>query len=132
MPLLAKVLSELSGDVASYVQRLAEEAPAPLDQLRTELRTYSRELAAAAERDPQVDAELGLELAGACRGLLDRLTVPVDPEIHRLVHSGIRYFLLDEDADPDTDSWLGLDDDVEVLNAVLAVLGHADLQVAYD
>lgn len=132
MPLLAKMLADLPGDVAPYVQRLAEEDPLPLPLLRRQLRTYSRELAELAQADPQVDAELGLELAGACRAMLDRLPAELDPEVHRAVHAGVRYFLLDDDADPDTQSWLGLDDDVEVINVLLEQLDMRDLLVAYD
>ena len=132
MSVLSEVLSQLPGDVAPYVGRLAEQEPAAVDQLRSELRAYSRELAELARTDPQVDAELGLELAGACRTLLERLESPIDPVVHRVVHACIRYFLLDDDADPDTASWLGLDDDVEVFNVVVVALGHSDLRVALD
>ncbi|MFT4622638.1 MAG: uncharacterized membrane protein YkvA (DUF1232 family) [Myxococcota bacterium] len=132
MPLLAKTLAALPGDVAPYFQRLADEEPTPIVELRRELRRYSGQLRDAAQADPQIDAELGLELADACRGLLDRLPAEPTPEVLRVIQAAIRYFLLDDDADPDMGSTLGLDDDVEVVNVVLGLLGMNDLKVAFD
>jgi len=40
-----------------------------------------------------------------------------------------RYFILDEDNEPDTKSLLGFDDDIKVLNFVLRKLGKSTLEV---
>ncbi len=46
-----------------------------------------------------------------------------------LIVGAARYFIDDEDVEPDTTSVLGLDDDAEVLNYVLETIGRADLTV---
>ncbi len=130
MPLLARVLATLPGDVAPFFQGLAEGDPIPMPKLKADVREYARALQEAAVADPEIDAELGLELAGACRALLDRLGTPVDDEVHRVVSAAVMYFLLEDDADPDMAGFLGLDDDAEVVNVVAEILGHPDLQVA--
>jgi hypothetical protein len=46
-----------------------------------------------------------------------------------MVQAAVRYFLIEDDADGDLDSILGLDDDADVMNAVLRHLGYDDWQV---
>lgn len=130
MPLLARVLATLPGDVAPFFQGLTERDPVPMAKLKADVREYGRALQAASVADPEVDAELGLELAGACRALLDRLGPSVDDEVHRVVSATVMYFLLEDDADPDMAGFLGLDDDAEVVNTVAELLGYPDLQVS--
>ena len=47
------------------------------------------------------------------------------PDAERLaIQAAVRYFVLEDDAESDLNSVIGLDDDAEVVNAVLRHLGH--------
>ncbi|MEM7802040.1 MAG: hypothetical protein AAF633_22795 [Chloroflexota bacterium] len=46
-----------------------------------------------------------------------------------LVVGAIRYFVLEYDAEPDTASTSGLDDDIQVVNAVVQALGRPELVI---
>ena len=47
----------------------------------------------------------------------------------RLIVGAARYFVADDDAEPDTQSILGLDDDLAVFNHVATQIGEPDLRI---
>ncbi|MEM7157578.1 MAG: hypothetical protein AAF799_32360 [Myxococcota bacterium] len=98
------------------------------DALRAELGAYARDLTKRTDDNELVDAGLGRALTRACTGLIDR-TESADESTRRLVQGAVRYFIDEDDAEPDRDSLWGLDDDVAVCNAVARHLGHEDLIV---
>lgn len=53
------------------------------------------------------------------------------PDQQRLVVGAARYFVSQDDEYPDTDTILGLDDDVSVFNHVIEQLGRSDLKMHY-
>jgi uncharacterized membrane protein YkvA (DUF1232 family) len=69
---------------------------------------------------------LGFALADASMKLLTTLKDDTPEERRAAIQAAVRYFVIEDDADSDLDSILGLDDDAEVLNAVLKHLGHDD------
>jgi len=124
------MLDELLSDTRPVVEKLLLEPARSAATLRASLDTFDAELPKAAEH-PLVDEQTAMRLSIACRALLDR--VDTDPEHLRLAQVAVRYLVMDEDADSDTDSPFGFDDDVEVYNAVCGHLGHADLLIeGYD
>ena len=105
--------------------------PVPADALRAELGAYARDLAKRTTDNDMVDASLGQDLTRVCTGLIDR-TEEADENTRRLVQGAVRYFIDEDDAEPDRDSMWGLDDDRAVCNAVARHLGYDDLVLAVD
>ncbi len=64
------------------------------------------------------------QITERCRVMLDRWNA-LSPESRRLVAAAVRYFALRDDAVDDIGSELGLVDDAQVVNAVLAHFGFA-------
>ncbi len=72
-----------------------------------------------------IDPKLARELVATTQRLLGTLDETTPERTRRLVQAAVRYLVVEDDADGDLDSILGLDDDAEVLNAVLVQLGRA-------
>ena len=97
----------------------------PVHELFTEVKAYENALAQRAEwRDTDVDPALARALVEASSRLLGTLNDDTPETTRRMVQAAVRYFVIEDDADSDLDSILGLDDDAEVMNAVLVKLGH--------
>ncbi len=97
----------------------------PVHELFKEVREYQDALAKRSEwTDDDVDPALARELAEASLRLLGTLSDDTPETTRRLIQAAVRYFVIEDDADGDLDSILGLDDDAEVVNAVLRHLGH--------
>ena len=123
-------LDELLSDTRPVVEALLREEPIALSDLRASIDTFETELPSA-DQHPLVDDATALRLSRGCRALLD--AVAADPERLRLAQVAVRYLVMDEDADSDTESPFGFDDDVEVFNAVCEELGLPELVlVGYD
>jgi uncharacterized membrane protein YkvA (DUF1232 family) len=109
---------------------LCAEELRPVHELFKEVRDYQQTIKQRSQwRDADVDPTLANTLAEASLRLLGTLKDASPESTRRLVQAAVRYFVIEEDADSDLDSILGLDDDAEVLNAVLRKLGHADWQI---
>ena len=109
---------------------LMQQPLLPVHELYEQLSDYEAELAKRRRsRDPDVDATLARELVVACRRLLDTLSKQTPPHTQHMVQAAVRYFIIEDDAEADLDSILGLDDDAEVVNAVLQKLGYIDWMV---
>ncbi len=98
----------------------------PVHQLFKEVRDYQQTIKQRSQwKDSDVDPTLANSLAEACLRLLGTLNDSSPESTRQLVQAAVRYFVIEDDADGDLDSILGLDDDAEVVNAVLSKLGHA-------
>lgn len=102
----------------------------PVNELFAQVRRYQQSITQASNVNDDVDPGLARSLASAALKLLG--TVKEDtPEGHkRAIQAAVRYLIIEDDAESDTDSVIGLDDDTEVLNAVLRHLGHGAWAVA--
>ena len=107
--------------------RLHDAAPASLAELRSELRAYVGRLGSAATANEMLDATLCEAISRCCEGLLDMLEKDADEATHRLVQAAVRYFVIEEDIEPDRETLWGLDDDAVVCGAVASHLGRDDL-----
>lgn len=97
----------------------------PVHELFKEVRDYQHALAKRSQwTDDDVDPALARGLAEASLRMLGTLSDDTPESTRRLVQAAVRYFVIEDDADSDLDSILGLDDDAEVINAVLRHLGH--------
>jgi uncharacterized membrane protein YkvA (DUF1232 family) len=130
---MSKELGDLEGipDAARplWTQLVAEDLK-PVHELFADVRTYQKALAQRSEwRDDDVDPALANGLAEATIKLLGTLGDETPERTRRMVQAAVRYFVIEHDADGDMDSILGLDDDADVVNAVLRALGHQGWQV---
>lgn len=101
----------------------------PEDELRAKVDEYVevlRSLREDLERD--IDMAQAEALADRSRRLLDSVTPMTSEEDRRLIQTAIRYFLDASDAQRDLRPG-GLDDDVEVMNAVVSSLLRTDLLI---
>lgn len=111
---------------ALWTKLIAEERR-PVHELVKEVKKYEQAIAQRSTvRNADVDPTLGNALAAASMKLLTTLKDDTPPERRIAIQAAVRYFVIEDDADSDLDSILGLDDDAEVLNAVMRHLGHDD------
>ncbi len=109
------------------VRDLLAEDPIPTDQLRADLASHLGSLTAHSARHEFIDLETATLLNSVCHRLLDRLAAGDSEDHRRMVQAAVRYFLLDDDAESDLHSPIGFDDDAQVVRAVAAAVGAADL-----
>lgn len=120
-------LAELPGipEAARELWRqLLDQELVPTQELQSELRAYQQAIGRSAQWSDEVDPVLARSLADRCIKLLSTIDEKTDEEHRRAIQAAVRYFVLEDDAESDLDSVIGLDDDAEVLNAVLTYLGH--------
>lgn len=103
-------------------------SPAERGALRAAVQRHLLELRQAARRDELLPVDLAEDLAARLDVLLAELD-SLPPDSQPLVVGAARYFVSDEDAIPDREGVLGLDDDVAIFNAVARRIGRADLQI---
>jgi hypothetical protein len=77
-----------------------------------------------------LDVVIVEKIAGILKNLLVKIET-YSKEKQRLIVGAARYFVKSNDAQADLGSLLGFDDDVEVLNYVLAELGHNDMRIQH-
>ena len=131
---MSDALTDLEGIPAAarnlWVQLCGEELR-PVHELFKDVRGYQQALAKRSTwQDDDFDPQLARSLADAALKLLGTLNEDTPEPTRRLVQAAVRYFVIEDDADSDLGSILGLDDDAEVLNAVLRHLGYGEWVVA--
>jgi hypothetical protein len=104
---------------ASFERLLVGPVPSPHELLHA-LEGHARvlELALTGQRS----LSFVRQITDRCRAMLDRWGT-LGPDARRAVAAAVRYFALRDDAVDDIGSELGLVDDAQVVNAVLAHLG---------
>lgn len=121
-------ISGIPHESQALFDRLHDAPLAAVAELRAELQAYVARIATMTPANELVDAELGEAICRCCEGLLDMLEDDAANEAwHRLVQAAVRYFVAEEDVEPDRDSLWGLDDDAAVCGAVALHVGREDL-----
>lgn len=105
-------------------------SPDELNGLRTDVIRYGDQIRAALRTNEFIDIKLVERITECLTFHLD-LYAEFLPEQQKLIVGAARYFIQQNDAEPDTMSVLGFDDDVEVLNYVLEKIGHAQFKVNF-
>ena len=99
-----------------------------IPQLRQTIDQHLHEIVHALGSNEFLDVVTAQRVTKVLGTLLD--DYPSYPESHRaLIVGAVRYFIKADDAEPDTSSLLGLDDDVTVLNYVVDQLGAGELKI---
>lgn len=92
-------------------------------ELRERVHAYLGGLEGAAREHEFMDVATGRELGERCLRLLDRVASSQSEDERRAVQAAVLYYVLDEDAESDTGSPIGFDDDREVVAAAERYLG---------
>ena len=96
--------------------------------LQQEIRRHLQDFHLALRQNEFLDTDMADRLSNTLIKLFDGYASY--PERHqKLIVGAARYFVSPNDADPDTTSLLGLDDDTAVLNYVLDTIGKPELKV---
>ena len=120
------VFDDVPEGAREVVEALLLEPTVPEAALLVELSAHLETIHAAAGQNEFLDVSLALRLTEVSRALIGE-SRRRDDGARRLVQAAVRYFIIDDDADPDLESVCGLDDDAEVCNAVARALGRNDL-----
>ncbi|MEZ4228819.1 MAG: hypothetical protein R3B89_06630 [Polyangiaceae bacterium] len=104
--------------------------PVHLIHLKDEMRAQLDNFREAANEHEMLPIDLAQELHDKLNVLFRQMGT-YSPEQQRLVVGAARYFVSEQDEYPDTETILGLDDDVSVFNHVVALLGRDDLRMHY-
>lgn len=120
---------ELDSEEQACLEALVREPVLPRADLLAELTAYQTSLPELAAAHPMMDLDLAQRIGAACERLMSLHddTAPLDQR--RLIQAAVRYFIEDEDAAGDLESYMGFDDDAEVVNAVATHLGHPDWRI---
>ena len=97
-------------------------------QLKVQIRLHVQEARQALRHNEFLDVTTAEQVAELLIKLLDEYE-DYPKEQQALIVGAARYFAQTEDAEPDTSSLLGFDDDVSVLNSVLDSLGLAERKI---
>lgn len=126
----AELRALLDDEQREVFEKLLEQEPRPLGELRDEVVAYLMHVRRAAEKSNVVDLEMAEDIAKAARALIRHFrSRRDDEEAQRLIHAAVLYFVMEEDAEEDLASVIGFDDDAEVISAVAVVLDLPDLAV---
>ena len=117
------VISSISFDARAQLQTHFDAPLKPPAKQQRDLTAYLQTLHAQAAEHEFLDLELARQLVEECEALLDLLNNGTPERTHRLVQMAVSYFVDPHDAEDDTDSPIGFDDDAEVIRAVARELG---------
>ncbi len=130
MDLCDEFLDAVPESTRSVIETLLRESDVAVDVLRRQVREHTTRFAVAAARDPALDPGLAQRIEDRCLQLLDRAERDDSDALRRIVQATCEYYVYEDDADGDFDSVEGLDDDIEVVNAALFVLGLDELSIS--
>ena len=127
-PEIDEFLQAVPAEARATVTELLRQPRLSIDALRRQVREHTADyLEAARARD--LDTRLAQQIERRCISLLERVRQGVPAWQRRIVQAAAEYYVFPEDGDGDFDSVAGLDDDAEVVNAVLFVLGEEDQMI---
>lgn len=115
---LARVMERLPEAVAVLFGRLLREPKRSREEMRRRVSGYLVEIESRAREVDFIDVELAQAIADGCHRLIDTPEAGASEEHRRLVQAAVLYFVMDEDAEGDTSSLIGFDDDRLVVDAV--------------
>jgi len=110
-------------EARTRLAELLEDPPIPAEELLEQIEAYLGRIRQVVMQGAPLDVSAAERLATLSRHLVRQMgTLPGEAE-RRLVQAAVRYFVLEDDAEGDLVSILGLDDDDQVLQAVARHLG---------
>jgi hypothetical protein len=122
-----RVLTSAPAGAAGLLREYLKEPLREVSELREEVRSYLSHLEHLSTEAEFLDLTLARRIGAQCAALLEGLNPHGSEDAHRLVQAAIRYFIEDDDAEGDTTSPIGFDDDAEVVEIVARELGREDV-----
>ena len=114
-----RVIDGLPDAVAVLIRRLLNEPGLSRQELRRRISGYMVSIESRARELDFIDVHLAQSIADDCHRLIDTLGAAPTEEHRRVVQAAVLYFVMDEDAEGDTTSLIGFDDDRLVVDVVL-------------
>ena len=124
---LDRVLKALSFDDKGLLRQRYDHPLKDTSILRDELKLYLSAIEALTDKNEFLDIKLARRIYAQCEALLDGLHQGAPEESKRLVQTAIGYFVEADDAECDTTSPIGFDDDAEVIEAVAREIAREDV-----
>lgn len=115
---IARVVAGLPAPVATIFKRLMREPRLSRQEMRRRVASYVVDLETLARAVDYIDVDLVQSIATRCYHLIDGLREGPAEDQRRLVQAAVLYFLVEDDAEGDTSSLIGFDDDRLVVDAV--------------
>ena len=126
---VGRVLAASPPEISRILRRYLDEELLPLANLRDQIAAYLENLRQLSLEHEFIDLELATTIAARFHELLDEVTAETSSEKRRLIQAAAKYFMLEQDADGDTTSPIGFDDDTLVFNLVAREMGRDDLVI---
>jgi len=124
---ISRVIAEFPETIAVIFKRLMRAPRRSREEMRRRVSGYIVQIESLAREVDYLDVDLAQYIANACHRLIDTLD-GFSTEDHRcLVQAAVLYFVTDEDAEGDTSSLIGFDDDRLVAETVWRELVRAGL-----
>jgi uncharacterized membrane protein YkvA (DUF1232 family) len=120
---IARVVEFLPESIASLFDQLMREPRRSREEMRRRVASYAVSIESLARDVDYLDVDLVQRIANRCHRLIETIHDGVSEDHRRLVQAAVLYFVLDEDAEGDTSSLIGFDDDRLVVDAVARELG---------
>jgi uncharacterized membrane protein YkvA (DUF1232 family) len=120
---IARVVASFPEAIAQLFDRLMREPRRSREELRRRVASYLVSIESLAREVDFVDVDLVETIANRCHRLIETLDAGACEDHRRLVQAAVLYFVLDEDAEADTSSLIGFDDDRLVVDTVARELG---------
>ncbi len=126
---ITRLLAAVPGEMRAVLKSLTGEPVMPIDELREELREYMLGVERCAEEVEFFDCETARRVGEKCETLLDALDSGGSEEHRCLIQLAVRYFIVADDAQSDTMSPIGFDDDEQVVDLVIEELRKDGLSI---
>jgi hypothetical protein len=123
LSLADRLLSRLSGDARGLVEELLSEPLQDAADLEAQVAQYLQDLEGYRRFQSILDIDTARAVADHCQRLLQQAATEPNGEALKLAQTAALYFILDDDAESDTRSPSGFDDDLQVARAVGQILG---------
>lgn len=124
---ISRVIVEFPEAVANVFKRLMRAPRRSRQEMRRRVSSYIVGIEARAREVDYIDVELAQSIANGCHRLIDTLDADSTEEHRCLVQAAVLYFVTEEDAEGDTTSLIGFDDDRLVVDVVGQELGQNGL-----
>lgn len=124
---ITRVLDAAPPAIANLLRQFLDDPLRDVSELRNDINSYLQKLSDINEESEFLDLALARRVAAQCVALLDGLGPDSSQEAQQLVQVAVSYFVKDDDAEGDTDSLIGFDDDAEVVELVAREIGREDV-----
>jgi uncharacterized membrane protein YkvA (DUF1232 family) len=117
-PAYERILGTCLPDVGRAFKAVYKTDLIPASELVAQVETYLVAVESSAEKREFVDVQTARLIAEHCRRQIELIVPALDGRLRRLIQAAVLYFVLEDDGEPDTDSVVGFDDDLEIVELV--------------